>query len=92
MSNSLNISIISAAVIAFGLSIPAGLAGSNPGTANNKQPNIIVIFTDDLGYGDIGVYGHPTIRTPHLDQMAQEGQKWTNFYAQNRVTDDLPNR
>ena len=44
-------------------------------------PNFIIIFADDLGYGDLGVYGHPTIRTPHLDKMAQEGQKWTNFYA-----------
>ena len=46
-----------------------------------SQPNFIIIFADDLGYGDLGVYGHPTIKTPHLDQMAQEGQKWTNFYA-----------
>jgi arylsulfatase A len=44
-------------------------------------PNIIVIFTDDMGYGDMGIYGHPTIRTPNLDQMAVEGQKWTSFYT-----------
>ena len=46
-----------------------------------SKPNIIVIFCDDLGYGDLGVFGHPTIKTPNLDQMAYEGQKWTNFYA-----------
>lgn len=46
-----------------------------------KRPNIVVIFTDDLGYGDLGVFGNPTIRTPNLDRMAKEGQKWTNFYA-----------
>ena len=46
-----------------------------------QPPNFIIIFADDLGYGDLGVYGHPTIRTPHLDKMAQEGQKWTNFYV-----------
>jgi arylsulfatase A-like enzyme len=43
--------------------------------------NFIIIFADDLGYGDLGVFGHPTIQTPYLDQMAAEGQKWTNFYV-----------
>lgn len=46
-----------------------------------KKPNFIIIFTDDLGYGDLGVFGHPTIKTPTLDKMASEGQKWTNFYV-----------
>ena len=42
-------------------------------------PNVVVIFADDLGYGDLGAYGHPTIATPNLDRMAREGQKWTSF-------------
>ncbi len=52
-------------------------------TANEAKgpPNFVVIFCDDLGYGDLGTYGHPTILTPNLDQMATEGQKWTNFYV-----------
>jgi arylsulfatase A len=45
------------------------------------RPNFIIIFADDLGYGDIGVFGHPTIRTPNLDRMAADGQKWTQFYV-----------
>lgn len=49
--------------------------------ASSEKPNIVVIFCDDLGYGDLGAFGHPTIRTPNLDKMAQEGQRWTNFYA-----------
>jgi arylsulfatase A len=44
-------------------------------------PNIIVIFCDDLGYGDLSSYGHPTIRTPQLDKMAAEGMRFTQFYV-----------
>ena len=50
-------------------------------TPEAVRPNLIVIFCDDLGYGDLGSFGHPTIRTPHLDRMAREGQKWTDFYS-----------
>jgi arylsulfatase A len=49
--------------------------------AENNPPNIVVIFADDLGYGDLGCFGHPTIRTPHLDRMAREGMKLTQFYS-----------
>ena len=51
------------------------------GAKRPEKPNFIVIFCDDLGYGDLGCFGHPSIRTPHLDRMAAEGQKWTNFYV-----------
>ena len=46
-----------------------------------QRPNFIIIFTDDQGYGDLGCYGHPTIKTPNIDRMASEGQRWTNFYV-----------
>ena len=46
-----------------------------------RQPNVVVIFIDDLGYGDIGPYGATKQRTPHLDRMAKEGMKLTSFYA-----------
>lgn len=43
--------------------------------------NFIVLFADDQGWGDLGVYGHPDIRTPHIDRMAAEGMRLTSFYA-----------
>ena len=49
---------------------------------NERPPNFIVIFTDDQGYQDVGCFGSPDIRTPRLDAMAEEGMKFTNFYAQ----------
>jgi arylsulfatase A-like enzyme len=46
-----------------------------------ERPNVVVIYVDDLGYGDLGSYGHHTIKTPHLDQLASEGMRLTNYYA-----------
>src|SRR2546426_560420 len=46
-----------------------------------KLPNIVIILADDLGYGDLGCYGHPTIRTPNLDRMAAAGMRFTDFYV-----------
>ncbi len=54
-------------------------------TATERPPNFVIIFTDDLGYGDLGCFGNPMIKTPHLDQMAAEGQKWTQFYVADPV-------
>src|SRR6266850_1091971 len=45
------------------------------------KPNIILILADDLGYGDLGSYGQKRIKTPNLDRMAQQGMRFTQFYA-----------
>ena len=50
--------------------------------ANHSPPNFVVIFTDDQGYEDIGCFGSNDIRTPRLDTMADQGMKFTSFYAQ----------
>ncbi len=53
--------------------------------ASQKPPNIVLIFTDDQGYRDVGVFGANDIATPHLDQMATDGIKLTNYYAAQAV-------
>ncbi|MFN5583366.1 sulfatase, partial [Gemmatimonas sp.] len=45
------------------------------------RPNIVLIITDDMGYGDLGSYGATDIRTPNLDRLAREGVRFTDFYA-----------
>ena len=47
----------------------------------DERPNFVVMVADDLGYGDLGSYGHPDLRTPHLDRLAEEGMRFTDAYA-----------
>ena len=50
-------------------------------TGPASKPNVIIIFIDDMGYGDLGCFGSTKNRTPHIDQMAAEGMKFTDFYV-----------
>lgn len=70
-------SVVVLSVAFFG---PSGAA-----LAADRPPNFVIIFADDLGYGDLGCYGHPTIRTPNLDRMAAEGMRFTQFYSAGEV-------
>src|SRR5688500_19278167 len=45
------------------------------------RPNVVLIITDDVGYGDIGSYGAPDIKTPNIDSLARDGTRLTDFYA-----------
>jgi arylsulfatase A-like enzyme len=67
-------------VLLYGLwTVTAAGVAAQPGSP--APPNLVIIFADDLGYGDLGCYGNPTIRTPNLDRMAAEGMKLTQFYS-----------
>lgn len=70
----------------LGAVLLASLIGCAPSSDPlDRPPNIILIVADDLGYGDLGSYGQETIRTPHLDRMAAEGLRFTDFYSGSTV-------
>jgi len=74
------------ALAAFTVSLAIGqwlqLAENATGADESAaRPNIVLIVADDLGYADIGCYGHPTARTPRLDRLAQQGVRFTQHYA-----------
>src|SRR5688572_23601072 len=74
----------------LGLSVVAGfcLVGillSHTFAAPARKPNIIFILADDLGYGDLGCYGQKLIKTPNIDELAQRGTRFTQFYAGSTV-------
>lgn len=72
------ISFTSDALLAFLLAIALSTGAL---AADDRQPNIVFMFADDLGYGDLGCYGHPYAKTPVLDQLAKEGTRFTQFYV-----------
>jgi arylsulfatase A-like enzyme len=56
-------------------------ASALPAQTSKRPPNFVILFADDMGYGDLACYGHPTIRTPNLDQIAADGIRFTSWYA-----------
>src|SRR5687768_18225278 len=46
-----------------------------------RKPNVIVVITDDQGYGDLSCHGNPVLKTPHIDRLAREGLRLTRFYV-----------
>ncbi len=54
---------------------------AQPAPARQDRPNVVLIITDDAGYGDVGSYGAPDIRTPNIDSLAKTGTRFTDFYA-----------
>jgi arylsulfatase A len=73
--------LLTAAILLLPASSIVASTGKSGPRAPKDRPNVVIIFADDLGYGDLGCYGHPTIRTPRLDQMARQGMRFTSFYV-----------
>ncbi len=61
------------------------LTRAGPAAAADPPPNVVLILADDLGYGDLGCYGQAKIKTPHLDRLAADGLRFTQFYAGSTV-------
>ena len=74
------------ALTAFGVllmlfTLSSTAAPSSTESSRSAQPNIVILYADDMGWGDTGAFGHPYIKTPSLDRLANEGQRWTDFYV-----------
>ena len=76
--------ILSVAVLTI-VSLCLGCLCGSSRAAEVRQPNIIFVLADDLGYGDLGSFGQKKIRTPHLDRMAAQGMRFTQHYSGNAV-------
>ncbi|WP_333865042.1 sulfatase-like hydrolase/transferase, partial [Chitinophaga sp.] len=75
--------MISMVFLLLGMSVQEAAAQRKK--PSRRQPNIILIYADDLGVGEIGAYGQEKIATPHLDRLAKEGMRFTNFYTSTPV-------
>ena len=59
--------------------LTTGLGGCSTGPGAPSRPNVVILFADDMGYGDLSSYGHPTIETPNIDRLANQGIRFTSF-------------
>ena len=99
MNRSLSGSLLRIALLRFALAIVLSTVGclassasaaDSPGKSAGADqaagpPNVVIVFTDDQGYQDAGCFGSPDIKTPHLDRMAAEGVRFTDFYVAQAV-------
>src|SRR6478735_7344521 len=67
------------------LAAVANLLASDTQAADSRPPNIVIVYTDDQGYGDLGCYGAKEFATPNIDRLAAEGIRFTNFYVAQAV-------
>lgn len=70
-------------ILVLSLAIGPGVVGS--AEPAKRPPNVVLIYADDMGYADVGCYGAKNLETPHLDRMAREGVRFTDFYVAQAV-------
>jgi len=80
-----SIAILVAAAAATTAACRAGLSPESAPATPERPPNVVIVFADDQGYGDLSSFGHPTIHTPHIDALAANGAKLTQFYVASPV-------
>jgi arylsulfatase A-like enzyme len=68
-------------LLVLALAIAASGPSAQSPSPSASRPNVVLIITDDVGYGDIGSYGAPDIKTPNIDRLAKNGTRFTDFYA-----------
>jgi arylsulfatase A-like enzyme len=67
------------------VAISVGLESASAEDSNREKPNVLVIFIDDMGFADPSCFGNPLVKTPHIDKLAAEGIKLTNFYVNSPI-------
>lgn len=72
---------LSTALLLLSLLIPIARAQERPAPAAKQPPNIVIIISDDVGYGDVGCYGATRVKTPNIDRLASAGLRFTDAYA-----------
>ena len=77
-------SILKTSLAALIILLIAGFTGMNENVselerAEQNKPNVIILYADDLGYGDLSCFGHPYAKTPNLDQLAEQGTRFMKF-------------
>ncbi|MCA9009209.1 MAG: sulfatase-like hydrolase/transferase [Planctomycetaceae bacterium] len=77
--------ILATTLAAVTLSLPSARPAQAVITTTTKQPNIVLIFVDDMGYGNLSCFGNPDIETPNIDRLARQGMRFTQFYTNSPI-------